>query len=112
MAMQSDIYCMGGTRIVLGVLGASTFPTKITAPAGTQNIYLQYVSGGSIEILPNAVSGQTMAGATAAGLGFLVGTSIPYLIPGPAAFFIACGSAVTAVLGIGFQFTAGGATLV
>ncbi len=109
---QENVYALGATQITLNVIGASVFPTKITAPAGCCGMDLIAVSGGSINIVPNA-SGITIAGGAAASslLGFPLSTS-PYRVDGPASFYAGCMGQSSGILGINFRFSSGGATLV
>ncbi len=111
---MADTYYCGATQIALGVLGASMFPTQIKPPPGCVGMDVQYQSGGSIMILPNTLASGTVSGATAITTipGYLISTTIALNLAGPIAFYVACASSVTAVMGINFHYSAGGASLV
>jgi hypothetical protein len=104
-----NTYVMGSTQITLTALSGTTFPVKVSAPDGCCGMDVQYVSGGSIMVLPNAKSGSTISGATVpANLpGYLISTTYPLSINGPAVFYLANGSSTSAVVGINFRFSAG-----
>lgn len=113
MSVQRDAFVLGGTQISLAALGVSVFPTKIIPPSGCIGMNVQYISGGSAVICPNAISGVTIGGATVPAniLGFLVPVSAGIEINGPAYFYMACGSSTAALIGLNFYFSSGGATL-
>lgn len=107
MNSQGDVYYMGATQIACGPLGASLFPTKIQPPEGCIGGMVQRLSGGTLEIMPSYLANKTISGATAGGLGFILGGSLlPVPFEGPAAFYIAA-SGTTAVAGILWKFSAG-----
>lgn len=110
---MADTYFCGATAITLNALGSSQFPFQVVPPSGCVGMDLGWTSGGSAMILPNMVSGKTISGATSPASipGYLIPTTYPYEIPGPAQFYLACGSSTAAVIGINFRFSAGGATL-
>lgn len=103
---QNSTYGLGATQISLSALGASVFPTVITSPANCVGLEIQWLSGGSAMICPNAISGLSIAGATVPANipGFLIPSSAGIHINGPACFYMACGSSTTAVVGINFHF--------
>lgn len=113
---QNEVFFMGGTVITIGILGAATFPYKITSPPGCigGQIKLLGAVGSTVQILPNAVSGSTIGGATSLIGGSLTGyplvTSEMFPWYGPANFYLACTGA-TATIAACFEFTSGGATL-
>jgi hypothetical protein len=111
-AYQKDVYFMGATVLNLSILGASVFPTAVKPPAGCVGMQIKALSGGTIQILPNAgTSGVSIGGATAAISGYplALGTDM-FITPGPAAFYMAAtGSSGT--VAINFMFSAGGASL-
>lgn len=111
---QNDTFACGATKISLAALGASVFPTTITPPSGCVGVDLQWLSGGSAMILPNALSGKTISGATTpAGIeGFMLPAAIPYSVPGNPMMYLACGSSTTSVIGVNFRYSANGASLV
>lgn len=99
---------MGGTMLTLAALGASVFPTKITPPPGCAGGFI-YAQSGTVSILPDAVSGASVGGATAYGSTITTGYFLPtgpnaaIAWNGPAAFYIAAaGVATVAVL---FRFS-------
>lgn len=104
-----NTYVMGSTQITLAALGASVFPLKVAPPEGCVGMEVQYVSGGSIMVLPNAKTGSTISGATVpANLpGYLISTTYPLPINGPATFYLANGCSTSAVVGLNFHFSAG-----
>lgn len=106
---QENVYAMGATQITCGILGASVFPTKITAPNGCIGMDIAYVSGGSVQILPNALSGKTISGATAALTGWPL-TATPYSISGPASFYVAWAGSSQAIVSVNFKFSSSGAS--
>lgn len=112
---QNDVFCMGATQVVVGILGASVFPTRIQPPAGTVGMQLKLLgaAGSTVQVLPNLVSGATIGGATAITTvpGYPLVTGEMYPVPGPASFYLGCTGA-TATVAVLFQFSAGGATLV
>lgn len=104
---QNDVYFMGATQMNIGIIGASLFPTKITPPQYCVGGFIQRISGGTLEILPSELSGKTISGATAGGLGFIMGGSLmAYAFEGPASFYIAA-TGSTAVAGIMWKFSTG-----
>jgi hypothetical protein len=80
-----NTYVMGSTQITLAALGASVFPLKVAPPEGCVGMEVQYVSGGSIMVLPNAKTGSTISGATVPRicLVILISTTYPLPINGP-----------------------------
>lgn len=111
---QNRIFTIGATQVVLGTLGASVFPTIIRPPAGCIEINMKLLgaSGSTVQILPNAISGASIGGATAITTvgGYPLTTSDSLAIFGPAAFYLAATGA-TATVAMVFKYTAGGATL-
>lgn len=112
---QNDAYVIGGTCITLAALGASVFPTIVRSPSnsGGQLKILTLGSGATVQILPVAVSGASIGGATAVGasiVGYPVGTTEIYSWIGPAAFYLASTTAAS-VVSVAFKYSAPGATL-
>lgn len=104
---QNDVYFMGATVINVGIIGASLFPTLVKPPPYCIGGFVQRISGGSLEILPSELANKTISGATAGGLGFIMGGSLtPVAFEGPAAFYLAATGA-TAVAGILWKFASG-----
>lgn len=108
---QNDTFLMGGTQITLGVLGASVFPTVFRSPSisGGQMSVLTLGSGATIQILPTAISGVTIGGATAVGtaiVGYPFTTTDIISWVGPASFYLACTGA-TSVVKCLFEYSAG-----
>lgn len=102
-----DVYALGATQFALGPLGASLFPTLVKPPQYCVGGYVQRISGGTLEVLPNELSGKVISGATAGGLGFILGGSLAaYAFEGPAAFYLAA-SGSTAVAGIMWKMSSG-----
>jgi hypothetical protein len=100
-------YYMGATQIALPALGASVFPTLVKPPQYCMGGFVQRISGGSLEIMPSDLAGKTISGATAGGLGFLLGGSLAILpFEGPTAFYLAA-TGSTAVAGILWKFSEG-----
>lgn len=107
MNSQGDVYYMGATQIALAPLGASVFPTRISPPDACIGGMVQRLSGGSLEIMPSYLANKTISGATAGGLGFVLGGSLlPVPFEGPAAFYLGA-SGATVVAGILWKFSAG-----
>ena len=108
---QENVAAIGATQIALAVLGASVFPTKVIAPNGCCGMDVMYVSGSSIQILPNAISGFNIAQCAVGNsfLGFPISTT-PYVINGPASFYLASVGASPAIAAINFRFTSSGAS--
>lgn len=115
MAMQTDPCFVGGTQIIIGTLGASVFPTKIVPPAGCVAMQFKLMTAGAtLQILPNAISGLNIAGATS--ITGLLGYPMPpstteaYPFYGPSSFYFAATGA-TATVAANFMYSATGATL-
>lgn len=113
-AEQNAIFGLGATQLVLGTLGASVFPTVIRPPVGCVGIQLKLLgaAGSTVQILPNAISGASIGGATAITTigGYPLVTGEMYPLEGPACFYLAATGA-TATVAINFRFSAGGSTL-
>ena len=103
---QIDTFVIGGSLMTINALGSSVFPTKITPPINSWGGQLKIASGTSVEILPNQLANKNIAGATATGLGYFLGTSEIYQFNGPASFYIATANA-TAVIALSFNFSSG-----
>lgn len=108
---QNDTYIIGGTLITLGTLGASVFPTVIKSPSisGGQMTVATLGSGATIQLLPTAVSGASIGGATGVGAsvsGYGFGTADIISWVGPASFYLACTGA-TSVVKCLFEYSAG-----
>jgi hypothetical protein len=113
VSYATDPYYAGGTQITLRPLGASVFPTKIVAPDGCMTMQFKVLSGSTVQILPNQVSGITIAGATslAAIGGYPMTTTDMYPFYGPISFYMASAGA-TAVVAANLLFSASGTTLI
>lgn len=111
---QNDICTIGATQMILGTLGSSVFPTVFSVPAGCVGVQLKLIgaSGSSVCILPNAVSGKTISGATAltAIQGYPLVSGEMYPIMGPAQFYLGCAGA-SATIAVNLFFSSNGATL-
>lgn len=109
---QNGTYGVGATVVTLGVLGASVFPTKITAPSGCLGMRFKLLgaAGSTVQILPNAISGVSIGGATAAIAGYPLVTGEMYPVYGPAVFYLAATGA-TATVAFAFEYSASGVTL-
>ena len=114
---QNDVNLMGATTITLGVLGASVFPYWFKCPPGCVGgqIKLLGAAGSTVQIMPNAVSGASIGGATANATGssvqgypLVTAEMFPWV--GPASFYLAATGA-TATVAACFEFGAGGASL-
>jgi hypothetical protein len=110
MSAQNDTFAMGGTLMTIGVLGASVFPTMVKSPFSGGQFYIDTLgSGATIQILPTAVSGASIGGATAAGAsvsGYGIGPSQVISWVGPAAFYLACTGA-TSKIAMLLEYSAG-----
>jgi hypothetical protein len=109
---QDQVAFIGATQITINALGASVFPYKFQSGAGSIGGQLKLLSGTTVCIVPNAVSGASIGGATAITTigGYYLQTSEMYPWYGPASFYIATTSA-TAVISSLINYTAGGASL-
>lgn len=101
MGTNKETYYIGSTLINVGVLGASCFPVLVKPSSDQIDGYLKYRSGGSLEIMPAYASG-----ATAGGIGYLMGTTEVYQLNGPAAFYLGATNA-TCIVQLAINFTAG-----
>ncbi len=114
MSQPSDPFFVGGTQIILGTLGASVFPTKITPPAGCVGMQFKLMgaAGSTVQIIANQITTGTVSGATSiTGLGgypLITGEMYPFY--GPASFYLACTGA-SATIAANFMFSAAGTTL-
>lgn len=103
---------LGATQMVLGTLGASVFPTLVRPPSGCVGGQMRLLgaAGSTVQILPNAVAGLNIGGATALVGGYPIypnGTNnTDFYWDGPNAFYLAATGA-TATVAIVFQFSAG-----
>ncbi len=106
MSGQRDVFLVGATQFFLGILGASVFPKVITPPPGCSEMQLRLIgaSGSTVQILPNAISGASVGGATAVVGGYPLVTGEQFPINGPACFYLAATGA-TATIGIAFWFS-------
>lgn len=110
-SVQNDAYALGATQITLAALGASVFPTMVKSPSmgGGQIIVGTLGSGATVQILPLAISGASIGGATAVGAsiaGFPISATVGYSWEGPAAFYIASTTAASIVSCV-FKYSAG-----
>ena len=110
--MQNQVNFIGATQITINALGASSFPFKFSAPAGCIGGQLKLMTGTTVAICPNAISGASIGGATAITTigGYYLPTTEMYPFYGPANFYLATTSA-TAVISANIFYTAGGASL-
>lgn len=101
---QKEIFGLGATVVSLTAMDGTHFPTKISPPAGCAGFFMKVLTGASTGILPNAVSGASMAGATTiTGYHLPVGTD--YRIDGPAVFYL--GAMATSTVQFCFWFSQG-----
>jgi hypothetical protein len=110
-SVQNDTFIIGGTLITLGTLGASVFPTVVRSPSlsGGQILVGTLGSGATIQVLPTAVSGASIGGATAVGAsisGWPISTTVGFTWEGPAAFYLACTGA-TSIVQCLFKYSSG-----
>lgn len=110
--MQHDAYGLGATQITLGVLGASVFPTVFKCPSGVCGVQFKLLgaAGSTVQILPTAIVGATVGGATAVIAGYPLVTGEMYPIDGPSSFYIAATGATATVAAL-FIYSAQGVTL-
>jgi hypothetical protein len=112
---QNDTFLLGGTLITLGQLGASVFPTIVKSPSisGGQMTVHTLGSGATVQILPIAVAGASIGGATAVGaslVGYPFSSSDIISWVGPASFYLASTGAAS-VVKVLFEYSAQGASL-
>lgn len=108
---QTDSYALGATQITLGVLSGTLFPTLIKSPSlSGGRLQLQTLgAGATVQILPLAMAGATVGGATQVGaslIGWPLVVATPVTFNGPAAFYLACTGA-TSIVSILFDYSAG-----
>jgi hypothetical protein len=108
---QMDTFVIGATQITLGILGASVFPTVLKSPSfsGGQIIVGTLGAGATVQVLPTAVSGASIGGATAVGAsiaGWPLSTTVGFTWEGPAAFYVAA-TGGTSVINCLFKYSAG-----
>lgn len=104
---QNDTYVIGGTQLILSPLGASVFPTPVKSPSIAGGQFRAITTGGSICLMPTAVSGASIGGATAQAYpGWLLGASETIAWVGPASFYLSSlgGTSVVQFL---FEYSAG-----
>jgi len=113
MSGQKDAFFLGATQLILGTLGASVFPTIVKVPSGAVGLQMKLLgaSGSTVQILPNAVSGASIGGATAITSigGYPLVTGEMYPIQGPASFYLAATGA-SATVALNFMFSSAGAS--
>lgn len=103
--MQNEISIIGATRFAVGISQILR-----VMPSGYQYAEtLQYVSGGSLEIVPPQLSGASTA-SHPGGTGKILGTTEVYSIGGPAVFYLAATGA-TAIASMTLGYTAGASVL-
>ena len=107
--VQNQVQFIGGTQIIINALGASSFPFKFQTGPNSTGGQIALVSGATTFIIPNQVSGATIAGATSlTGLvGWPVTTTPSWCWEGPANFYIATGSATTIISAV-IYYNSGG----
>lgn len=98
---QQFAYGMGATQVNIGVGGAAN--VLIKPPIYTNGVFFKYLSGGSLSIVSNGISGSP--GASGA-LGYILSTTEVVNIDGPAMFFLAA-SGTTAVAEVVFRYSGG-----
>ncbi len=110
---QNQTFTLGGTQIILAGITGTVHPTLITPPPLAVNGMLKYISGGSVQIYPNYISGATMAGVAVGSSypGYLLGSEA-YEFKGPAQFYLGCIAGASAAVDICWHFGAAGATIV
>ena len=96
--MQNDTFAVGATQINIGINSASVFPTLIKPDTSSWGGQLKIVgTGGTLQILPRAISGASVGGATNALSGYPLGATEVYSWQGPAAFYLQSSGATTTV---------------
>ncbi len=104
--MQNEISVIGATRFAVGLSQVLR-----VMPSGYQYAEtLQYVSGGSLELVPPQLSGASTAAGNAWGKGKILGTTEVYSIGGPAVFYLAATGA-TSIACMTLGYTAGASVL-
>lgn len=102
---QQFTYGFGVTQVPVGTGGAAN--VRIVPPQYANGMFLKYLSGGTLAIVSNGLSGSP--GASAA-LGYILSTTDVISIEGPASFFLAA-SGTTAIAQIAFKLSSGMSTL-
>lgn len=98
---QQFTYGFGVTQIAVGTGGAAN--VRISPPNYVNGMLLKYLSGGSLCIVSNGISGSP--GASGA-LGYILGTTEVVSTEGPASFFLAA-SGTTAIAQIAWKLSGG-----
>lgn len=107
---QNQTHVIGGTLLTLRPLGASVFPTAFVSGPNVMGGMIKLQTGGTAVILPNAIVGATIAGATAFIEGYPLSASMPISWVGPANFYVGAAGATCTVGALLYYGT--GATLV
>lgn len=108
MAAQSDIACIGSTRILIGLSQVIRIMPSATQYAETMKI----IGGtGTLELVSSQFSGiSTDPSAIAWGAGYPLGANEIYNVGGPAVFYL-CASGTTMTLAMTLGYTYGSTIL-
>lgn len=99
---QNDIAILGATVFAIGTSQVLKFTTGPNIAQTT----LRYRSGGSLEIVPIQLSGGSTGTSLSWTFGYMLGTTEPFLIDGPATYYLAA-SGATVVAQAVLAYTAG-----
>lgn len=89
MSLKNDITSLGATNFAIGT--STIF--RIIPSAYITDWQLRYVSGGSLEIVPTALSGTSTAAQSGWGTGYVMGTTEVVRPYGPATVYLAASGA-------------------
>lgn len=102
---------IGSTVVPAPALGGASFPFRVNVPAFCVGVQMKALSGTTVMILPNQISGASVGGAT--GLANVSGYPLTIgqdsAMYGPAAFYLAASAAGTVAMN--FFFSAGATLL-
>lgn len=97
--VQNDLQLIGATQFAVGLSQVIRVSPSAFQYAGT----LQWLSGGTLELVPPQFSGISSQAGNAWGKGKQISTTESYAISGPATFYLAAtGATVTAMMTLGY----------
>lgn len=93
MARENDQFGVGPT--LLTIAAGYSLALWVRAQPGEVGSDLKYFTGGSLEIMQVATPGQSGIAQTAAGQGYLMGTTEKQSFSGPASYYLCATGATT-----------------